>query len=65
MGTTKKKGVRRVSSKKLKSQNPLDYLTDAQKKALSSGETLFPEKLKEANEFLAKIKLPDYLYDNE
>ena len=65
MGTTKKKRIRKVSSKKLKTQNPMDFLTDAQKKALASEETLFPEKLKRANEMMAKIKLPDFLYSNK
>lgn len=65
MGTTKKKRIRKGSSKELKTQNPIDFLTDAQKKALTSGETLFPEKLKEANGMMAKIKLPDYFYDNK
>ena len=64
MGTTKKKRVRKVSSKKLKSKNPLDYLTDAQKKRLASEEPLFPEKLEKANEILAKVKLPDYFYND-
>jgi hypothetical protein len=57
----KKKRIRKVSSKKLKIQIPIDFLTDTQKKALASDETLFPEKVKRANETLAKVKLPDFL----
>ena len=65
MGTTKKKRVRKVSSNKLKTQNPMDFLTDAQKKTLASEEPLFPEKVKRMNEILETIKLPDYLYSNK
>jgi len=65
MGTTKKKRVRKGSSKKLKTQNIMDFLTDAQKKTLASEEPLFPEKVREANELLKEIKLPDYLFSTK
>jgi len=55
MGIAKKKTMRKASSKKLKKQNTVIVF----KTIVPASETLFPEKLKKANELLKEMKLMD------
>ena len=55
MGTTKKKAIRKASSRKLKKQNTVVVF----KTIVPADKILFPEKLKKANELLAKAKMMD------
>ena len=52
---TKKKTIRKASLKKLKKQNTVIIF----KTIVPPDGTLFPEKLKKANELLAKMKMMD------
>jgi hypothetical protein len=53
----RKKTVKRLSIKKLGKQKPYTVVESI----VSAKDTLFPEKLKRANEVLAKIDLTDFI----